>query len=81
MKVIEILRLGEKFLKILQEERISIEDARYTALYEDFCGIVGNGGKVTYAVAYLSEKYGISERKVYYLLSKFKRDCNILADV
>ena len=80
MKVIEILKICENFLKILQDECINVDDARYISLYEEYKAIVGNGGKTTYAVTMLSNKYNISERKVYYLIRSFDRDCKIIAD-
>lgn len=33
------------------------------------------GGKVSYIVAVLAERYGVSERKVYGLLKRFGSDC------
>lgn len=38
-----------------------------------------NGEKVSYIVAMLSLRYGISERKVYDLIRRFKTDCNLCA--
>lgn len=38
-----------------------------------------NGEKVSYIVATLSLRYGISERKVYDLIKRFKTDCNLCA--
>ncbi len=80
MKVIEILKIGENFLKILQNECIKVEDARFVPLYEEYREIVAKGGKTTYAVTLLSEKYHISERKVYYLIRRLGKDCKILAE-
>jgi Mor family transcriptional regulator len=38
-----------------------------------------NGDKVSYIVAALSEKYAVSERKVYGLLKRFQSDCKPFA--
>ena len=80
MKVIEILKICENFIKILQDECINVDDARYVPLYEEYRSIISKGGKTTYAVAKLSSKYNISERKVYYLIRNFDKDCKIIAD-
>lgn len=77
MKVIELLKIDHIVLNILHENCINLGDVRYIGLYDDFMHIIGHGGKITYAVSVLSEKYKISERKVYYLLKKFSVDCNI----
>lgn len=79
MKVIEILKLGRNFLNLLHDSCIKIEDVCYIPLYDEYKKIVENGGKVTYAVTFLSEKYKISERKVYYIIKKFDKSCNIRA--
>jgi hypothetical protein len=77
MKVIEILKLGREMMKVLQESCIKMEDYRYIEMYEEYKDIVACGGKTSYAVSVLSERYGISERKVYYLLRKLSKDCTI----
>ena len=77
MKVIEILKLGEEILKVLQRSCIKIDDCKYVDLYEQYVDIIRSGGKSSYAVAMLSDKYGISERKVYYIIKKFSTDCTI----
>lgn len=77
MKVIELMKIDQLGLQLLQENCISISDVRYIGLYDDFMHIVGHGGKITYAVAVLAEKYKISERKVYYLIKRFSSDCKV----
>lgn len=79
MKVIELLKIDQKVLELLQESCISTSDVRYVSLYEEYMDIVSCGGKKAYAVALLSERYGISERKVYYLIKKLSKDCKICA--
>lgn len=38
--------------------------------------MVNSGDKVSYAVAVLADRYGVSERKVYSLLRHFRTDCS-----
>lgn len=75
MKVVEILKLGWNFLELLQKSSVKMDDLRYVALYDEYKKIVGNGGKSTYAAVVLSQKYGISERKVYYVIKKLDAEC------
>ena len=56
-----------------------LEDARYIDLYADYTRLLDQGEKVSYAVAVLSEKYSVSERKVYALVKRFQSDCKTLA--
>lgn len=79
MKVIEILNFNRELLKRLQAVGIRLEDARYIDLYEDYTRLLEYGEKVSYAVAVLSEKYSVSERKVYALVKRFQSDCKTLA--
>lgn len=79
MKVIEILNFNRELLKRLQAAGIRLEDARYIALYADYTRLLDQGEKVSYAVAVLSEKYSVSERKVYALVKRFQSDCKTLA--
>lgn len=48
-------------------------------LYADYTRLLDQGEKVSYAVAVLSEKYSVSERKVYALVKRFQSDCKTLA--
>lgn len=75
MKIYELLNFNKEMLNRLRKAGIRLEDCRYIDLYSDYQHLRTGGGKVTYAVAVLAEKYGISERKVYNLLKQFESDC------
>lgn len=79
MKVIELLNFNRELLKKLQAAGIRLEDARYIDLYMDYVRLLNQGDKVSYVVAVLSQKYSVSERKVYALVKRFQSDCNPLA--
>lgn len=53
------------------------DDVQYIELYNEYNKLHTNGEKVSYIVATLSLRYGISERKVYDLIRRFKTDCNL----
>ena len=55
------------------------DDVQYIELYNEYNKLQTNGEKVSYIVATLSLRYGISERKVYDLIMRFKTDCNLCA--
>lgn len=75
MKVIELLNFNRELLKKLQVAGIRLEDTMYIDLYADYTGLLNQGEKVSYIVAVLSEKYSVSERKVYILIKRFQSDC------
>ncbi|MBR8719940.1 hypothetical protein IX307_001173 [Bacteroides pyogenes] len=79
MKVIDILIFNRELLKNLQESGIRLEDCRYVDLYSDYINLLNQGEKVSYVVALMSEKYSVSERKVYALIKHFQGDCKLPA--
>ena len=79
MKVTEILNFNRELLKRLQAAGIRLEDVQYIDLYADYTRILEQIDRKTNAVAVLSEKYSVSERKVYALVKRFQSDCKTLA--
>jgi hypothetical protein len=77
MKLIEILNLNRKSLEILQKYCIKTSDVSYLQMYHEYESMMKDMLKKSYIIAHLSHKYRISERKVYYLIKKFERDCKI----
>lgn len=76
MTIFEILKFNRELLERLCKIGVRLEDTRYIDLFGEFNDMVVAGEKVSYAVAVLADKYGISERKVYALLRRFRNDCN-----
>lgn len=58
---------------------IRLEDVEYVDLYADYTTLLERGEKVLYIVARLSEKYAVSECKVYTLIKRFQSDYKPLA--
>lgn len=76
MTIFEVLKFNREILEKLRRIGVRLDDTLYIDLFSEFCDMVGSGDKVSYAVAVLADKYGISERKVYSLLRHFRNDCN-----
>ncbi|KAA6351209.1 hypothetical protein EZS27_001355 [termite gut metagenome] len=79
MKVYELLSFNREFLRRIYNAGIKSEDYKYVDLYNEFESRKMKGEKVTYIVASLSVKYAISERKIYSIIDRLKRDCNTCA--
>lgn len=79
MKIIEVLKFNRELIKRLKIAGIRLEDEEFVDLYTDYTTLLNRGEKVSYIVARLSEKYAVSERKVYTLIKRFKSDCKPLA--
>ena len=79
MKIIEVLKFNRALIKRLKIAGIRLEDEEFVDLYTDYTTLLSRGEKVSYIVARLSDKYAVSERKVYTLIKRFKSDCKTLA--
>ena len=79
MKIIDILKFNRELIKKLKIAGIRLEDEEFVDLYTDYTTLLGRGEKVSYIVARLSEKYAVSERKVYGLIKRFQSDCKMPA--
>ena len=77
MEVKELIKIGEKVMKMLHERGIKMEDYQHLPLVEEFDIMKSMGHKTTYIAAHLAEKYGICERKVYKIIGKMMMRCTI----
>ena len=71
MRIIDILVLNRELLSKIHSAGIRLNDCRYIDLYNEYQTLQTQGEKVTYIVATLSEKYGVSERTIYDLVKRF----------
>ncbi len=74
MKYYDILKFNGELLHRLHDAGARSEDYKYIPLYEDYCSMVRSGEKVSYAVFVLAERYNVSERFVYYTISRFEKE-------
>lgn len=72
MKVYELLSFNKELLLKIHIAGLKIDDYKYVDLYADYLHLKDRGEKVTYIVTHLSYKYGISERKVYNIVSRMQ---------
>ena len=75
MKIIEVLKFNRELIKRLRMAGIRLEDEQFVDLYSDYTTLLAKGENVSYIVAILSERYAVSERKVYGLSKHFQTDC------
>ena len=77
MTLFEILNFNKELIDRLISVGFKPDDCRYVALYADYKKMHGQGEKVTYIVSTLSDRYNVSERKVYNIIKKFETNCTI----
>jgi hypothetical protein len=75
MTLFEILNFNREFISRLYRIGYRPGDFKYIDLYSDFEIMHNRGDKVTYIISVLSNKYDVSERKVYAVIKRFKKDC------
>lgn len=78
MKIIDIIKFNRELLFRLYSLGIRMQDIKYVDLYTDYMQMSKDKEKKTYIVAALSEKYSVSERKVYDLIKHF--NCKVVAE-
>lgn len=75
MTAFEILYFNQELLKRLFESGLKISDYKYVDLYIDYEKMLCEGNKVIYIVSVLSSKYNISEREIYKIINRMRKDC------
>lgn len=78
MKLIEILNLNRELLNYFRKAGVRMDDVLYIDLFNEYRTLSAQGEKVSYIVARLATEYAVSERKVYSLIKRYKKDCNSL---
>ncbi len=79
MKVHELVGFNRELLERIHAAGVRPGDYKYADLYEEYRRRIAAGEKMTYIVATLAARHGISERQVYNLVGKFNREityCN-----
>ena len=56
MKVVEILKIGQNLIETLQKSCVKLDDVRFIGLYDEYCKLIEEGNKKSYAVMALAEK-------------------------
>jgi hypothetical protein len=79
MKVFEILNFNKEILNRIQNAGIRLDDFRYIDLYNEYKTMKIQGEKIIYIVTVLSDRYDVSERKVYDLVKRFNSNCKLFA--
>lgn len=74
MKAGELVNFNAKSLKAMSEVGIRIVDYRHLVLWNDYCALMAEGHKKTYALAVVASRYKVSERTVLRIITRFESD-------
>lgn len=79
MKLFEIINFNRELINKLISVGFKPDDCKYLDLYAEYVNLRNGGGKTTWMVAFLAEKYAVSERKIYNVIKHFETDCTACA--
>ena len=74
MKVVEYLKIGREFLKLMSNLGLMRDDYQHIELYEEYMVMRGEGEKVDYILSILSNKYKLSESTVKRIVRRFSKE-------
>lgn len=72
MTMYEILKLNKGLFEFMIDKDVQPADVQYVQMYSDYMQMI-EGQKKVYVVAFLMDKYNVSESTVYRVLRRFKR--------
>ena len=77
MTIYEALKLSGCMIEQLERAGARPSDHKYVGLFEDYQRARERGEKVSYIVAVMAERYGVSERFVYDIVKRLAADCKV----
>lgn len=77
MTTYEILKTNKSLLEIIRKNGIDLKNLVNIEIYEEYLAMHAQKHKKIYIVGYLAEKYKVSERSVYYIIDRMKKNVNI----
>ena len=74
MKIVDFLKMGSEFLKLMSIFELKRDDYQYIELYEEYMVMRGEGEKVDYILHFLSGKYRISDSTIKRIVKRFSKE-------
>lgn len=76
MTLYEAIKINASYLETLSKLGYKLGDERHLKMFEEYAEMIRRGVKVSYIVAYLAKRYGITERTVYNVVRRFGNSKN-----
>lgn len=74
MTTYEILKTNKSLLEVIRNNGIDLKNLMNIEIYEEYLAMHAQKHKKIYIVGYLAEKYKVSERSVYYIIDRMKKN-------
>lgn len=76
MKVVEFVKIGKDFLKLMSSFDLRCNDFKHIEMYDEYMSMRDKGEKVDYILTVLSEKYKISESTIKRVVRRLSKEVN-----
>lgn len=77
MKAIELVKISTEAMKMMSESGIKSEDWRHVKMYEEYVRMRADKEKFRWVMAYLAEKYMLSESSVRRVIKRLSGEVRI----
>ena len=74
MKVVELVKISIETLKMMSKHDIKLNDWKHIEMFEEYLDMRRNKDKFRYIMAYLAEKYKISESTVKRIVKRLSEE-------
>ena len=74
MKVVELVKISIETLKMMSKHDIKLNDWKHIEMFEEYLDMRRNREKFRYIMAYLAEKYKISESTVKRIVKRLSEE-------
>lgn len=77
MRLIELVKISSDAMKVMSDSGIRTEDWQHVGMYDEYAAMRNRREKFRYIIAYLAEKYGISESTVKRVVRRLSREVRL----
>ena len=74
MKIVELIKISTESLKMMSKHDIKLNDWKHVEMFEEYLDMRGRCEKFRYIMAYLAEKYRLSESSVKRIVKRLSRE-------
>ena len=74
MKMVELIKISTESLKMMSKHDIKMNDWKHVEMFEEYLDMRGRCEKFRYIMAYLAEKYRLSESSVKRIVKRLSRE-------
>lgn len=74
MKIVELIKISTESLKMMSKHDIKLNDWKHVEMFEEYLDMRSRCEKFRYIMAYLAEKYRMSESSVKRIVKRLSRE-------